>query len=317
MRREDAAISTVLGAIILLGILGVALVVVNAYYVPRQGAGLEAGLAERAESAMVRMAVGVDSVSTSTLVVDAPLRAERATPPLLSGVVLTPARTQGSLALATTGPNVTLSVLVDAPAGGVPPGDPIRADGGAGKMRVYLLGNATAGHPVGHLDLVTGGAYTDASRLRLAAGALVARGNGTSSIVTPPAMSVHRTTGPGATTQLDWTLPLLAGPDALVTGGSSGQVALTPGPSSQVGGGSLVHNVTLRIETSEVAAWRAALTSVAGSAGYVNHTLAGAADNGTVTLDVAPPAGTPATTRAVAISLVTVRYEVSLSERSG
>lgn len=315
MRRGDAAVSSIVGAIVVLGILGTALLYVNAVYVPRQGAAMEVATNERAEASLLSLATSLSASASAPLVHDVPLRGERATPPLLAGVVLSPARAEGSLSL-DSGPSMRIWVLVDTPVGGVPANDPMREAQGD-LMRVYLLGNATRGQAVGALVASTGGAYLDASRERLEAGALISDGASGSALVAPPSLVVARGGTPGAaTTTVSWVLPLLGGSSTEVSGGDAAQVALTPGPTSALGGGTRVHNLTIEVNTTTLAAWQRAFTGVVGSNGYVNVTSSGPVDNGTVQLDIAPPPGTAAGVRAVELRMWAVRHEVSLADRS-
>lgn len=306
---RDDAVSNVIGAILVMGILGTSIVYVNAVHVPRQGAALEVAAGERAESSLLLLAADLTRVPPQEGYRDVPLRAERPVPPLLSGVILTPAQAAGSVALE-RGPNVTLSVLVDAPAGGVPTNDPMRVAEG-GRMRVYLLGNATSGMPVGSLAARVGGAYVAPTEVRTEGGLVLSKQPASSLLVSPLAFTVAR----GANTSATLTLPLLAGAGGEVTGVSAAQVGLGPGVSSTLGGG-LVHNATLRVDTSSVAAWREALQRAVGASGVVNVTLAGAPDNGTVSLDLQPPSGTAFGVKAVELRVTAVRYEVALVQRS-
>lgn len=311
---RDEAVSTVVGAIVILGILGTAIVYVNAYQVPRQGASLEVSLGEDAERALLQLAQTLVDAGSPT-VVDVPLRAQAGSPPLLSGAVLSPARVPGALSLDVDAPVVRLSVLVDAPPGGVPSNDPMRRPEGA-LMRVYLLGNATRGTPGGSLGAEVGGGYVESTRYSVELGTVLARRDGGSALVAPPAMSLQATgAGSAATTSFSWTVPLLGGSDATVGGGSTGQIGLTPGPRAMLGGGTRVHNLTLEVNTTSVSAWRQALEDLSGGLGDVNVTLSGPPDNGTVAMDVLRPPG--ATGRAVELRLYAVRHEVALAERAG
>lgn len=311
-RADDAGVATVIGAVMILAILGIALVYVNAYHVPRQGRALEVAAAERAELSFTTLAATLSASDGAPLAHDVPLRAGRPTPPLLAGIVLTPVRAEGTLSLE-RGPNITLSATVPAPAEGVPVADPMRENLSNGRMRVYLLGNATAGHPVGSLRAATGGAYDSGMAHRLEAGAVLSERQGTSESVAPPGLSIERGAGRHA---VAWRLPLLSGSRAEVSGAGAAQAVFVPGPQASLGGGTAVFDVRVRIETDAVTAWQAAMESVIGAKGIVNVTRT-TGDAGVVEAVILPPAGTAASTRAVELSLWTVRYQVSLADRAG
>ena len=299
LSRDDQAIAAVIGAIVVLAVLGIALVYVNAYHVPRQGAALETVAAERSEAALVDLAGRLAARADGPVVREVPLRAERPSPPLLSGLVLSPARAQGELALAPAPSRIGISVVVPAPAGGVPAGDPTREALAGGKMRVHLLGTSAGAQPLGALHAVTGGAYLTPTRTILEGGAVIADTERGSALVGPPALTV-------AGNVVTWRLPLLTGAASEVAGGSHAQVALTPGPEAQVGGGSRVEELRIRVETQQLAAWQAALEEVVGSRGTVTVTSTGP-DAGVVQariLDVEP-------------KLHLVRYQAMLADRVG
>lgn len=310
MRSRDEGVSTVVGAIIILAILGTSLLYVNAFYVPRQGASLEVGSAERTEAALMGFATALRSGSNGPSLHDIPLRPSAGQPPLLAGVVLSPVRASGFANVDTTSPLITISAVLDAPAEGVPANDPIREDLGAGKMRLYLLGNRTQGLAVGALVARVGGAYTSAAEFRVEGGLVLSNRSEASLPLAPAGIFIQQ----GSATTVSWRIPLLAGASQDVAGGSSAQVGLRPGPESMLGGGR-VYNMSVRIETANIGAWSRALSDALGSAAIVNQTRIGDIDNGTVDAIVLPPGGTPATTRAVEMRLWAIRYEVTLTQR--
>lgn len=312
-RMSDDAVAAVIGAIVTLAVLGTALVYVNAYHVPRQGAALEVGGLEGTEAALVDLTSLLSQRNLAPLAHDVPLRPDRGAPPLLAGVVLSPVRAEGQLLLNASAPNVTVSVVIDAPSNGVPANDPIRQDLGGGRMRVFLLGNATAGQPVGSLRARVGGAYTSSADYRVEAGALVSAREGRSHHVAAPAIDITRV---GSLTSVSWQLPILGGAEASVEGADTAQLLLRPGPGSQAGTGR-VYNMSIRIETPCISAWQSALQEAIGSDGFVNATRAGPADNGTVDALIVAPPGTSLSTRAVEMRLFAIRYDVALAERSG
>lgn len=301
-RSNDEAIAEVIGAIVVLAVLGIALVYVNAYHVPKQGEGIEIVAAERSESALLDLAAALSAPSDGPLTVDLPLRAARSQPPLLSGVVLSPARSDGSASLDAATTKLTLSVIMNAPATGVPANDPSRVAAGAGKMRVYLLGSATSGQDLGTLRVATGGAYLPQSIRVVEGGAVLADTTDGSASVSPPSLTVASA---GTRTAVSWRIPLLAGPLSEISG-STAQVALVPGPEAQIGGGGDVDELRLRFETPRVAAWQTALVPLVGSLGSVTTSVV-SGDSGVVEV-VVPNAK---------VDLFLVRYEVSLAERAG
>lgn len=310
MRRDDVAGATIIGAIIVLAILATSIVYVNTIHVPRQGVTMEVTASQKAASAMVGIAGSLGD--PQYLLADVPLRGERATPPLLSGVILSPARMDGTLAFVPDSSTLAVSVVIDAPAAGVPAGDPVRVDEGSGKMRLYLVGSSTAGVSMGAVRATVGGAYTSPAVDEVEGGAVLARRGSTSAALAAPALSVTQ----GATTSARWQLPLLAGATSEVSGSPTGQVAFTPGPTSTVGGGATAYSARIRIETDAVAGWAAAMRDVVGTYGTVTAT-ADANDVGSVVVEILPPTGTPATDTAVELVLSITRYEVALSERQG
>lgn len=316
MNRRDAGASTVVGAIIVLAVLSLALVYVNAYHVPRQGAALELEGREQAESALVALAGRLSAEPGASLLEPLPLRPPAARPQLLSGIVISPARAEGQLQVVPAATTIRVSHVVAAPPGGVPPGDPMRVDAGGGLMRVYLLGNATEGAPLGALDLRSGGTYLEPASYRLEGGLVLVSRATTSALVSGPALDVARgRIGGLETTTLAWRVPLLAGDADAVSGTSVAQVQLTPGPESAAGGGQLVRNVTIEVGTTALSAWTAALQDAVGLYGTVAWVATGPSETGTVTATLLPPAGTPAGTSAVALDLRAVRYAVSFGER--
>lgn len=309
--RGDEAVATVIGAIVLLAVLGTALVYVNAYHVPRQGAALESQGAERTEEALLRLATTLAASPKSPFVQDVPLQTPRGNPPLLSGIVLSPARATGTAALNATSPVVRISADLDAPPGGVPVGDPNREDIGGGRMRIHLLGNRTAGTQVGSLQANVGGAYTATTEYRLEAGMVLVDAGASSGAVSPPSLAVQR----GTHTSVAWRIPLLAGTSGEIAGAGTVQVGLRPGPESELSGGR-AYRVHIEVNTTQLAAWRSALEDVVGSNGIVNATTTGP-DTGTLDVVLLPPPGTPDTVRAVEPRLGIVRYQVALGERNG
>lgn len=314
MRRllcSDSGVSSVVGAILVLAVLGMSLVYVNAYHVPRKGAALEVAAREDAETALTGLASGLAAPAAGPLVFDLPLRPEAPEPPLLAGVVLSPVRAHGRLAFEPGQTNVSVSHVTTMPAGSVSPGDPIRAALPGGLMRVWTLGNATSGAGVGSLRLAPGAAYLEGATYTVEAGAVVVKRDGGSALVTPPSLHVG---GSGATTVVSWRVPLLRGPAAEVGGGDRAQVGFTPGPEASTGGAARVHEVVLRVETDALGAWRTALEELVGSRGVVVATATGL-DRGVVTATILPPPGTPAGVAGVELDLRVVRHAVGLAER--
>lgn len=310
MIRDDEAVSTVIGAIMVMGVLGSALLYVNAFHVPRQGAALEVQGAEATEAALTDLAVALQGGSRAPSFHDIPLTAARGTPPLLAGIVLTPVRPGGSATLDLTGPRLTLSAVLDAPPNGIPLDDPIREDLGGGLMRLYILGNRTGGLSVGALTTHVGGAYSGPTEYRVEAGLLLTNRSGSSAALAGPGIFVQET----GVTSFSWRIPIMAGGHHELSGGEVAQLGIRPGPESAIGGGR-VHNLSIQIETANVGAWRQALSDALGPTAFVNATIFGDPDNGTLSAIVLPPAGTPAGTRAVEMHLWAVRYDTTLTLR--
>ena len=314
---DERAVSSVVGALILFVILGVSLVYVNAFHVPRQGAAMEVAARDGMEARLQALAGDLAEPHATPLLAELPLRGDAGDPPLLGGVVLSPARPVGRLAFEPMRANLTLSHVTVAPASGVAAGDPIRQALPDGLMRVWSVGNATGGHPMGSLQLDPGAAYLDRATYALEGGAVVAKRAEGSALVAPPALHVGLGGTPASpTTRLTWRIPLLAGPAAEASGADRAQVTLVPGPGSASGGGQLVHSVTLSVQTDALAAWRAALEDLVGGRGVVTFAATGL-DRGTVTATILPPAGTPAGKAAVELDLHAVRYAVEMAERNG
>lgn len=316
LRRDSDAAAAVIGSLIVLAILGLAVVYVNSSYVPRQGERLEGQAAEESEAALRGLASGMAG-APSPLRQEIPLRPERATPPLLAGIILSPVRAEGTFSFDPSRTNVTISLVTDAPAGGVPANDPTRAALADGSMRVYLFGNATRGAPVGAVGVTVGGGYLAEAELRLEAGAVLARRDSGSTLASPPSLQVAQLgSGGQATTRATWRIPVLAGAQTELGGAGSVDANLVPGPVASAGGMAGARNATISIETDSLAAWRAALEQAVGSRGVVTATATGA-DRGIVTATILPPPGTPAGAKAVEVSLSLVRYEASFSARGG
>jgi hypothetical protein len=309
--QDEAAASTVVGAIIVLAILGSSLVYVNAFYVPRQGATME--IDARADALAALNALAADTTSARAPFERAiPLAAPAGAPPLLSGLVLSPARAPGSLQLNATRTTLTISHVTDAPPGGVPAGDPMRA-AEAGKMRVYDLGNATAGQPLGVLAASLGGTYLEPAAYRLEAGAILAqRANASSLVAAPP--WILATSPNGTRTTLAATVPILVGSPVDDRGTGAVTLHVSPAPPVRVGAGQAVYNVTFQIHTDALAAWTAALGAALAGHGTITATPdPGIPDAGTVTMVILPPAGTPAGTRAVTLDVTLARETVDLA----
>lgn len=299
---NDSGVAAVIGAIVVLAVLGIALVYVNAYHVPKQGEAMEVATSEATERALLDLASALAAAPEGPIAHDVPVRAQRERGPLLSGVVLEPARAEGRLALDPVGSNLTVSVVVNAPAGGIPANDPTRAPVAGGKMRVYLAGNATRGLPLGALRATTGGAYLAPSEGIVEAGAVFGDAPRGSTLAAPPPMALAR---PDLRAEVTWRVPILAGADAEVSGTGAVQAVLTPGPEAALGSGAEVDEVRILVETPRLAGWREAFTRTVGNLGTI--TTNGANDAGTVEV-VIPQAK---------LSLFLVRYDVSLGERAG
>lgn len=311
MRPRDDAVSTVIGTIVILAILSTALVYVNAFHVPRQGANLETQGSERTEAALLALAVELQSQPRGPSLQEVPLQAERASPPLLSGIVLSPALAPGSASIDAGAPRLTLTAELDAPADGVPANDPIREDLGNGRMRLYLLGNTTDGLATGAVEARVGGAYTSPTSYRVEAGLVLANRSDGSAALAAPNIQVQRQ----SVTSVAWRVPLLAGASEEIAGSASAQLALRPGPESELGGGR-AYAATLRVETDNLAAWRVALEETFGSAAVITVAPNADGSHGVVEASIQPPSGTPATTRGVELRLWAVRHEVSLAQRT-
>lgn len=315
--RSDEAVSTVVGALVVLAVLGVSLVYVNAFHVPEQGAAMEVAARDDAEAELRGLAADLSSPASGPLLADVPLRGEPADPPLLGGIVLSPVRAAGRLAFEPAQANLTLSHVTVAPAEGVPAGDPMRAALPGGLVRVWSLGNATQGVSLGALRLDAGAAYLEPATYSLEGGAVVVKRAGGSALAAPPSLRVSAGGTPGfPTTVVSWRVPLLAGAPAEVSGGERAQVGLSPGPAASSGGGQLVQNVTILVQTDALAAWRAALEDLVGGRGTVTSVATGP-DRGTVTATILPPPGTPVGRAAVELDLHAVRYAVQVAERGG
>lgn len=312
---DERAVSSVVGAIVVLAVLGSALVYVNAYHVPQKGAALEVLAREEAETALQSLALDLSSPVDGPFATDLPLRGPAPEPPLLSGIVLTPVRASGRLAFEPEGTTLRLSHVTAAPAADVPAGDPVREALPGGLMLVHDIGSATGGRALGALTLAAGAAYLESATYSLEGGAVLVRRDDGSALVAPPALQVGRGgTATVPTTTFSWRVPLLAGAAAEVGGGDLAQVSLAPGPEAAAGGGQLVHEIRIVVETDALTAWRSALEELVGSHGTVSATQTGP-DAGTVTATLLPPSGTPAGTPRVELRLHAVRYEVGLAER--
>lgn len=291
MRRDDAAVSNVVGAILVFAVVGLAVLSINALYVPKQGATLEVAARETAEDALVTSAA-LQSSSTTPFLSQIPLSPSAGAPSLLPGIILDPVRPDGLATLNASATRIAISYDV-------------------GGTRYYALGNATSGAPVGALTLRIGGAYLDSATYQASAGAvLLMRGN-QSAMVAPPALHVARG-GSAASpiTEFSWRVPVLAGGLQQVAGKGAAQARFVPGPLAQAGGGQLVGSVTVVVTTDAVEAWNTTLRELVGANGVVT---VGA---GNVTATILPPAGTPAGARAVSLDLSLVRFEVALTSRS-
>ena len=312
-RLGDSGVTAVIGAIVVLALAGTAVLYINAFYVPRQGAAIETESVESTQASLLALASALSRGADAPLTHDVPLRSGAGDPPLLSGVVLSPARAEGALALNLTAPRISVSVVLDAPATGVPSGDPTRVDLGAGRMRHYLLGNATAGLAVGSLETAVGGAYASRAEYRLEAGALLSTREGRSLAIAPPALDVERV---GHGTAVSWRIPLLGGAPGRAEGAGIAQVLLRPGPEAVVGG-AYAYNMTIRVETAHLAAWTAALQESVGNLGFVNATQSGPADSGTVEALLVAPPGSPLDAKLVEAQLFAIRYETDVAQGYG
>jgi hypothetical protein len=311
---RDDGVSSVVGAIVVLAILSSAIIYVNAFHVPREGASLEVAARERAEASLVETAS--DLAQGRPMLADLVLRPAASPPALLGGIILDPVRAEGRAAFAPAETNVTISVVMDAPAAGVPADDPTRVAISGGLMRVYLWGNATAGAPVGSLHLAVGGAYLDEATYRIEAGAVILSRPETSATIAAPPLQVQRAgTLNAPVTAVSWTLPVLTGSAAELAGGNAVQASLAPGPLVTVGGAPRL-NAPITVQTTARAAWESALEEIAGTSGTVTSTSTGA-DAGNVTVTFERPSGLAVTARAVTLDLTLVAYDLALSARSG
>lgn len=307
---DDRGASTVIGAILVLAILGGAILYVNAFHVPRQGETMESDARAVARASMLELQGELTS-NQAPFVASVPLAPEGGRPPLLAGIILTPTRAPGALTFAATGTTLTLSHLTDAPSGGVPAGDPTRV-AEQGKMRVYDLGSASAGVPLGAIGASIGGTYLAPASYRLEGGALLATRANASSLVASPTWSAT-SAGSGTRTLISGTLPILAGSTSEARGLGAGSMRITPGLAVRDGAGQAVYNVTLTLRTDALGAWTAALQAALGNRATLTVTPdTGAADAGTITALVLPPSGTPASTRAVMLDLTVLRAGVAI-----
>lgn len=312
-RMDDAGISTIVGALVLLAVLGIAIVSINAFHVPRQGAALELQARQGAESALHGLAAEMSLGGDAPFSADLPLRAPPAAPPLLAGLIVSPASVSGSVGFDPDATSVRVSHVLDAPAGGVPANDPMRESAGAGLVRIYALGNASAGFPVGSLSLDVGGGYLPPATYRLEVGALLLDRASSEDVVALPglvAAADGNATHPA--TSISWRLPVLRGAAGEASGGSVAQVILTPGPVASAGGGQRVHEARIEVDTDLPDAWAAALEGALGARGSVSvvDTTPG---RGLVTATVAAPAGAPAGVASVMLDLSLVSYDVALA----
>ncbi|HEX2021582.1 MAG TPA: hypothetical protein VHH36_02655 [Candidatus Thermoplasmatota archaeon] len=312
--KDDSAISAVVGGIVLLAILSASLIYVNAFHVPRQGEAIEVAAREDAERAMASLAALLPQGAPT--VQDLPLRAPAQTPPLLSGLVLSPARAAGSAAFDPAGPTIGVSVVLAAPAGGVPADDPVREALPGGLMRLHLVGNETAELPVGSLRLATGSAYLDPATYRAEGGALLLRRGGSSeALLAPPLLVGADGAGGARRTTVSLALPVLGGGAAEIAGAGSSQVALAARGDAQATGG-LARNLTIAVTTDALAAWTAALTEAVGVSGTVTATSTGP-DAGRVVAVILPPAGAPPNAPRVAYDITMISYGVSMLGGAG
>lgn len=316
LRDSDAAVSAVIGGIVMLAILSGALLYVNGYRVPEQGTALEVAARENAQDELAGLAARMGA-APAPILTTLSLRPERAAPPVLGGVVLTPVRAEGTLAFNASGASIQISHLTSAPAAGVAANDPIRVAraGAPGLMDVYVVGNRTSGRDVGALELAVGGAYLDSARYVVSGGAVIAKREDRSALLSPPGLQVWSSgTGATATTHVAWRLPVLSGASSETSGVESAQVALTPGPLGAAGEGAPVHETTIIVRTDALEAWRVALEDTLGALGTVT-TLQDApgVDRGTVTAVIAAPPGAPAGVAAVRTDYSSVLYEVAVN----
>lgn len=315
LARDSDAAAAIVGSLIVLAILGLAIVYVNTAYVPRQGERLEAQASAEAELALRALASGMAG-EPAPLRQELPLRPERAAPPLLAGIILSPLRADGTFTFDPALTNVTVSLVTDAPAGGVSPGDGSRVAMPNGTMRVYLLGNATRGAPVGSAGLALARGYLAESEMRLEAGAVVARHGAGSTLVSPPTLHVARVDSAQPLTRITWRIPILAGAETELGGSGGIDASLVPGPVASAGGLAGARSVSIAIESHSLAAWREALEKAVGPQGSVTTNATGP-DRGTVTATIASPAGTPAGMNGVEVALSLVRYDATFSARGG
>lgn len=313
--RDDRALSTIVGAVIVLAVIGLAIMMVNTMHVPRQGASLEMAAREDAAQSLVGLSARLSTPAAGDLAWDVPLRAPPAPPALLAGVILSPARAEGTLAFNASATRITISHVVDAPPGGVPANDSMRTAEPGNRMRVHLLGNATAGQPVGALSARVGGAYAPQITFTLSGG-LVLRQEPPHAPAPLEALGlrvarVDTPTGPLA--HVAWHVPLLAGTGGETSGAAAAVVALDAGPTTRIAGETRAHELTIRIATTAVDAWRMALTDAAAGLGTVTVTAGPTPSEGVVTLTVASPAG--ASGAAVRADLQATMYALTMGAR--
>jgi hypothetical protein len=303
------------GAIMILAALGLSLVYVNAYYVPRQGVSLEIQARDEAEQAFLDMSEHL-SGEPFPFVQELPLKSPRAPPPLLDGVVLSPVRVDGVLGFNPQAAVVTISHVTVGPPPA--PGDPTRVDLGGGLVRVYSLGNSTSGLALGGLNVTLGGAYLERATYALQGGAVIVKRDSGSTLVAPPVLQVTRSGVAGAPiTVVTWRVPVLVGSVGEVGGRETAQVSFVPGPLARAGNGQAVYGTTITIQTRSLAAWTSAMQAVVGDLGTVTSTPDGVApDAGTITVDIGAPQGAPAGVPSVTIDYSAVRYTLGVTSRS-
>jgi len=265
-RRDDHAASAVIGAIIILAVLGTAIVTINAVHVPRQGEAAEASHQQDVQRALAELVdaqavAGADATSR----VHVPLRPVAIGPRLVAGIILDPVRAGGSLDFTPDDTSVRLALILDVPPAGVPAGDPSREDVGNGTMRVWLVGNRDGGEPIGTLTAIVGGAYLTPQHYVVEGGALLS-GSG-AVIVAPPIRVRQQSDGASAWTSVSIRLPILEGGGAQLGGAEAASISLVNGGLANAGGSSArARAIIFEVEGPRADAWHDALASVGASA---------------------------------------------------
>lgn len=311
LRKRDDAASGMIGAIILLAILTTALMYTNAVYVPAQAEALaiegrqdiEAGLADLA----ARAAAG------DTTLGDLPLTSPSATPRLLRGIVLDPPSLRAE-ALLREDTTLRVSALIAQPTGGVPTADAIRV-AEDGRMRLYLVGNATEALPLAAISVEVTGGPGARPRYDLVGGAVILDHGASSEMLTAPALDATATTANSdARTRWSWTLPVIdIDEDAASAAGDTARARLQAAAHARTSGSDAVA-LTIEMTTPALDAWESHWRSVVGDRGTVVATPT-SADTGSLVVTILAPPSAGAGAAVVDYDLWLQRFDASLASR--